>query len=54
VTEAAGGRVTVLYVAGTGRSGSTLLARVLGEADGFVAAGELRYVWQRGLVEDRL
>lgn len=46
--------MTVLYVAGSGRSGSTLLARILGEADGFFAAGELRYVWQRGLVEDRL
>jgi hypothetical protein len=44
----------VLYVAGTGRSGSTLLARVLDRADGVFAAGELRYVWQRGLLEDRL
>lgn len=47
-------RARVLYVAGTGRSGSTLLARILGRADGVFAAGELRYVWQRGLVEDRL
>ena len=46
--------VRVLYVAGTGRSGSTLLARILGRADGVLAAGELRYVWQRGLLEDRL
>ncbi|MBV9412189.1 MAG: sulfotransferase, partial [Acidimicrobiia bacterium] len=44
----------VLYVAGTGRSGSTLLARILDRADGVFAAGELRYVWQRGVVEDRL
>jgi hypothetical protein len=44
----------VLYVAGTGRSGSTLLARVLDRADGVFAAGELRYVWQRGLLQDRL
>jgi hypothetical protein len=44
----------VLYVAGTGRSGSTLLARVLDRADGVFAAGELRYVWQRGMLEDRL
>jgi len=47
-------RVRVLYVAGTGRSGSTLLARILGRADGVFAAGELRYVWQRGLLEDRV
>src|SRR5438270_4691352 len=39
---------------GTGRSGSTLLARVLDRADGVFAAGELRYVWQRGVLEDRL
>jgi hypothetical protein len=44
----------VLYVAGTGRSGSTLLARILDRADGVFAAGELRYMWQRGLLEDRL
>lgn len=44
----------VLYVAGTGRSGSTLLARILDRAERVFAAGELRYVWQRGLVEDRL
>src|SRR5947209_19965763 len=46
--------VRVLYVAGTGRSGSTLLARILGRAEGVFAAGELRYVWQRGLLEDRV
>jgi len=46
--------VRVLYVAGTGRSGSTLLARILDRADGVFAAGELRYVWQRGLLEDRV
>ena len=44
----------VLYLAGTGRSGSTLLARILDRAEGVFAAGELRYLWQRGLVEDRL
>lgn len=45
---------TVLYVAGTGRSGSTVLAAILGEIKGFFFAGELRYLWQRGLVEGRL
>ena len=45
--------VRVLYVAGSGRSGSTLLARLLDQVDGLFAAGELRYVWQRGLIEDR-
>ncbi|MDQ6848379.1 MAG: sulfotransferase [Candidatus Dormibacteraeota bacterium] len=45
---------TVLYIAGTGRSGSTVLANVLGEVDGFFAAGEVRFLWQRGLIENRL
>jgi hypothetical protein len=45
---------TILYIAGTGRSGSTVLASVLGEVEGVFAAGEVRYLWQRGLVEGRL
>src|SRR6266545_3440385 len=44
----------VLYIAGAGRSGSTLLDGVLGQLDGFFAAGELRYLWERGLQESRL
>ena len=44
----------VLYIAGCGRSGSTLLARLLGEIDGFVPVGELRYVFDRGLVANHL
>lgn len=46
-------RLRVLLITGYSRSGSTLLARILGEVDGFVATGELRYMWQRGLVENR-
>src|ERR1700732_3473702 len=44
----------VLYIAGTGRSGSTVLANILGEVEGVFAAGEVRYLWQRGLKENRL
>ncbi len=43
----------VCYVMGKGRSGSTLLNMALGELDGVFAAGELRFFWRRGLVEDR-
>lgn len=43
----------VLLITGYSRSGSTLLARILGEIEGLVAPGELRYFWQRGLVENR-
>ncbi len=44
----------VLYVGGTGRSGSTMLANVLGEAPGLVSAGEVRFLWERGIVQNRL
>lgn len=46
--------VTVLYIAGLGRSGSTLLADMLGQAPGVVNVGELRNIWARGPVEDVL
>jgi Sulfotransferase family len=44
----------VLYVGGTGRSGSTVLANVLGELPGMVSVGEVRFLWERGVLEDRL
>ena len=47
-------RVRVLYIAGTGRSGSTLLANTLGQVKGIFNAGEIRYIWQRGMLENRL
>ncbi|WCN84020.1 sulfotransferase [Micromonospora sp. LH3U1] len=45
--------VRVLYLAGSGRSGSTLVTTVLGQLPGFFAAGELRYLWRRGVLENR-
>jgi hypothetical protein len=43
----------VLYIAGWGRSGSTLLEQMLAQVDGFFAAGELRYVWERNIIQGR-
>lgn len=43
----------IVYLAGSGRSGSTILANVLGQAEGVFAAGEVRYLWARGHLEDR-
>src|ERR1700704_6679072 len=54
MAEHAPGRVRVLYIAGTGRSGSTLLANILGQVDGIFNAGEVRYIWERGMLENRL
>ena len=45
-------KLPVLYVAGTGRTGSTLVARALASSPGAVAPGEIRHIWTRGLVED--
>jgi hypothetical protein len=49
----AGGRtgsgLRVLYVAGWGRSGSTVLSRVVG-GPGVVGLGEVRWVWRRGVL----
>ena len=42
---AARGAVKILYVMGRGRSGSTIFSTVLGELDGFVSVGEVRYLW---------
>jgi hypothetical protein len=43
------GSVTVLYVGATGRSGSTLLERILGQSSECCAVGELAFLWERGL-----
>lgn len=48
------GRVKVLYVAGWGRSGSTILGSILGQVESFFLVGELRYIWDRGMIENRL
>jgi hypothetical protein len=45
--------VKVLSIVGMTRSGSTLLDNLLGQLDSFFSAGELHYLWQRGLIEGR-
>ncbi|GIU85508.1 MAG: sulfotransferase family protein [Acidimicrobiia bacterium] len=46
--------VDVLLIAGSGRSGSTLLDGMLGSVAGVASVGEARYVWERGHCENRL
>lgn len=48
-----GPRVKVLSIVGIGRSGTTVLASILGELPGFFNAGELHWVWGRSLIEQR-
>jgi len=47
-------RVQVRYIGGFGRSGSTMLDLMLGQAPGVFSAGEVREIWQSGLAENRL
>ena len=46
--------VRVLFIVGHGRSGSTLLGNILGEAEGVLHAGEVRFLWSRGILRGRL
>ena len=45
--------VKVLFIAGGGRSGSTILHNIMGQIDGFAGVGELRYVWGRAALKDQ-
>jgi hypothetical protein len=54
VNNGAASPVKVLYVAGLGRSGSTILANTLGQVEGFFSGGELNFIWKHALIEDRL
>ncbi len=44
-------RVKVLYIGGTGRTGSTLLTMLLGQYPQFFAAGELAFLWRFGFLD---
>lgn len=44
---------TVLYLAGWGRSGTTILGRILGAYPGACNVGEVFHLWYRGLVRGR-
>jgi hypothetical protein len=53
-TPSTNGKLDVLYVGGYGRSGSTLLAYLLGQLEGYVVAGELKFIWQKGVKDNEL
>lgn len=46
--------LTVLYIGGTGRSGSTLLQRLLEGTGACFSAGEMIYLWERGFLRNEL
>ena len=43
--------VRVVYLTGTGRSGSTLLGNAIGSLPGALSAGEIRFLLRRGIAE---
>jgi len=45
--------MTILYVGGWGRSGSTLIGNILNEIKEFIHVGELRHIWENGFIHDR-
>ncbi len=42
----------VVFLGGLGRSGTTLLERMIGELDGVAPLGEVVHLWRRGVVDD--
>ena len=48
------GVIPVAYIGGAGRSGSTLLERILGQIEGLCAVGEVVHLWERGVVANQL
>ncbi|TMR87971.1 sulfotransferase [Nonomuraea basaltis] len=44
----------VIYLGGLGRSGTTLLERLLGELPGVAALGEVVHLWERGVLAEEL
>lgn len=46
--------ISVIYISGWARSGTTLMDTLLGQVDGFFSAGELRYIWDNGIIKNRL
>jgi hypothetical protein len=48
------GKTVVLYIGGSGRSGSTLLDRILGRLPRVCAVGEVVHIWTRGVIGNQL
>lgn len=48
------GKVRVLFIGGLGRSGTTLLERLLGQLPGVFPLGELTHLWERDILGDEM
>jgi hypothetical protein len=49
-----GGKIKVLYISGSGRSGSTILGNILGQFQGFFFVSEIHNIWSYYVLENRL
>jgi len=49
-----GNKLKVIYIAGAGRSGSTLLEKIIGQHRKIFAIGESRNMWKRSFMENQL
>lgn len=47
-------KAKILYIAGLGRNGGTLLDRILGQINGFFSLGEFKFVWKKGVLNNEL
>ncbi|MGP3920747.1 sulfotransferase [Nonomuraea sp. 10N515B] len=47
-------RVPIIFIAGLGRSGSTLISRTLGTVPGFFSVGELFRLWDHGVQRNEM
>jgi len=47
-------KIKVLFIGGSGRSGSTLLDLILGQVEGCFSLGEMHHLWERGFLENQL
>ena len=54
MTAAGSQTPVILYITGSGRSGSTILHNLLCQLPGVVAVGEVRYIWDRGFRRDQM
>jgi Sulfotransferase family len=53
-TADADGDLRIVYIAGMGRSGTTVLDQVLGAQAGYFSAGEVGQIWINGVLRDML
>ena len=52
ISKPKAGAPRVLFIAGTGRSGSTLLERLLGQIPEVAPLGEVVHLWERGVIDN--